>query len=77
MRFEESLSTFSPRLVKVLYQKRHILAHNEGIVDQSYLTKSGDTSYKAGQRIVVAGHDVQTLLDFLVKLEVGLQDACN
>ncbi|MFT7116092.1 MAG: Zn finger protein HypA/HybF involved in hydrogenase expression, partial [Rhodoferax sp.] len=63
--------------LKVLYQKRHILAHNEGIVDQQYLVKSGDTIYKNGQRIVVAPRDVQALLGHLGRLGAGLKTACD
>jgi uncharacterized Zn finger protein (UPF0148 family) len=63
--------------LKVLYQKRHILAHNEGIVDSQYLAKSGDTAYKDGQRIVVGVHDVEALLDYLDRLGAGLQKACD
>src|SRR5438270_5371395 len=36
-----------------LFQQRHLLAHCEGIVDQDYIIKSGDTTYAVGQRIVI------------------------
>ena len=39
--------------LNILYQKRHLLAHNEGMVDESYIKKSGDQFYKVGQKIVV------------------------
>jgi len=63
--------------LKVLYQKRHILAHNEGIVDAQYLAKSGDTSYKEGQRIVISGRDIRVFLDYLDRLGTGLKEACD
>lgn len=65
------------RSLKLLYQKRHILVHNEGIVDQKYIDKSGDSSYKIGQRIVVSKRDIEALLFSLEKLGNGLSDACN
>lgn len=37
-----------------LFQKRHLIAHRNGIVDQEYLAKSGDTSYSIAQRLVVS-----------------------
>lgn len=35
------------------FQQRHLLAHRQGLVDQDYITRSGDTRYKVDQRIVV------------------------
>ncbi|MDQ5986157.1 MAG: hypothetical protein CSYNP_01876 [Syntrophus sp. SKADARSKE-3] len=63
--------------LKILYQKRHILAHNEGIIDQRYIDKSGDFTYKPGQRLVVSKGDIELLLSLLEKLGVGLGDACG
>ena len=33
------------------FQRRHLFDHQVGIVDQKYIDKSGDESYKVGQRI--------------------------
>ena len=54
--------------MKVMFQKRHLLEHNNGMVDQKYIDKSGDTSYNFGQRIVVKEKDAYTLLDIIRKL---------
>lgn len=62
--------------LNILYQKRHLLAHNEGIVDAQYIKKSVDSSYKVGQRIVVSGKDIGELLNYLDKLGSGLKAAC-
>lgn len=51
-----------------LFQKRHLLAHTEGIVDQKYLDKTNDNSYKVGQRIVIKENDVFELITLLEKL---------
>lgn len=48
-----------------LFQKRHLLSHTEGIVDQKYIEKSGDKTYKVGQRIVVKEGDVLTLIKLI------------
>lgn len=61
--------------LKVLYQKRHILAHNDGLVDAKYIKKSGDGTYKEGQRIVVSERDIGELLVYLDKLGSALKDA--
>ena len=54
--------------LNLLFQKRHLLAHTEGIVDQKYLDKSGDNSYKFGQRIVIKERDVNELINLINKL---------
>jgi uncharacterized Zn finger protein (UPF0148 family) len=54
--------------LNLLFQKRHLLAHTEGIVDQKYLEKTNDTSYKVGQRIVIKEKDVLELIILVKKL---------
>lgn len=54
--------------LKVLFQKRHLLAHCEGIVDDKYISKSGDLNYKPGQRIVVKESDVLRLVGLIKKI---------
>ncbi|MDH4162534.1 MAG: hypothetical protein OEW15_07570 [Nitrospirota bacterium] len=63
--------------LNILYQKRHILAHNEGIVDSRYLEKSGDVAYKEGQRIVVSETDIDILVSTLDKLSKGIKEMCD
>lgn len=63
--------------LKILYQKRHILAHNDGLVDAQYIKKSGDNMYKDGQRIVVSERDIRELLTYLDKLGGALKAACR
>jgi len=54
--------------LKLLFQKRHILAHGDGIVDQRYISESGDTSYKAGQRIAVTAAEVDDIVAGISRL---------
>jgi len=63
--------------LNLLYQKRHILAHNEGIVDAKYINNSANSSYKEGQRIVVSDKDIEVLLNCLEKLGDGLKESCE
>lgn len=63
--------------LSILYQKRHLLAHNEGIVDERYIEKSGDSTYKPGQRIVVREHDIEFLVTALKKLSEGIEQGCQ
>lgn len=55
------------------FQQRHLLAHTQGIVDQDYLSKSGDTRYHLGQRIVVRAPMVQDTLHVIERLVTGLK----
>ena len=59
--------------MNLLFQRRHLLEHNTGMVDNMYLQKSGDTSYVAGQRLVVREADAYELLSIIKKLAAGLK----
>lgn len=63
--------------LNILYQKRHLLAHNEGIIDSKYIEKSGDNAYKEGQRIVVSDKDIELLVSSLEKLSEGISKGCG
>lgn len=54
--------------LKVMFQRRHILEHNNGMIDQKYIDNSNDSSYSLGQRVVVKEADAYALLDILMKL---------
>lgn len=53
------------------FQQRHLLAHQQGVVDADYVARCGDTSYAEGQRLVLNEVDA---LDF-VSLVEALGDA--
>lgn len=75
--FDAWLSTDEISTLNTLYQKRHLLAHNEGIVDSKYIQKSGDATYKEGQRIVVSGRDIESLVNILDKLGKAIATECT
>jgi len=60
----------SSQLTKLneLFQKRHLLSHTEGIVDQKYIDKTNEETYKVGQRIVIKEKDVLELLELVKKI---------
>lgn len=58
--------------MNLFFQKRHLLEHNNGLVDQKYIDKSGDHSYGVGQRLVVREADSNELLCIIRKLGKGL-----
>ena len=51
-----------------LFQQRHLLVHKEGIVDQDYIDRTGDTGYSLGQRVIVREQTVLALADIVTKL---------
>ncbi|EIM63787.1 hypothetical protein [Desulfobacter postgatei] len=75
--FDAWLSNEEIKSLNTLYQKRHLLAHNEGIVDSKYIQKSSDTTYKEGQRIVVSGRDIESLVTILDKLGKAIESECT
>jgi len=54
------------------FQQRHLLAHRQGLVDQDYISKSGDTRYKMDQRIVVRRDAVLEAVELIEKLIAGM-----
>lgn len=71
--YDEWLSSKELQQMNLLFQKRHILEHNGGIVDERYLKQSGDTSYVLGQHLVVRKEDAMDLLNIIKKLSTGLK----
>jgi hypothetical protein len=51
--------------LNILYQRRHLLQHTQGIVDEKYITKSFDSKYKLGQRVVVKEKDAIELVNYI------------
>jgi uncharacterized Zn finger protein (UPF0148 family) len=50
------------------FHRRHLLAHKDGIVDEQYIQRSGDTKYAVGQRVVVRPEHVTELVKLVRKL---------
>lgn len=55
-----------------LVQARHVLAHQDGIIDADYVAKSGDRRYAVGQRLVVTPAAVRRLANLTGKLTAAL-----
>ncbi len=77
-KYSDWLSADELNSMKVMFQKRHLLEHNNGMVDQRYIDKSHDTNYSVGQRIIVKEADafglmriIRKLGNELIKLQVG------
>ena len=71
-KYENWLTEKELRYMEIMFQRRHLLEHNAGIVDEKYLNKTRDSSYLAGQRIVVQKADVLGLLEIIRTLGSGI-----
>lgn len=50
------------------FQKRHLLAHSMGVIDQKYLNRSGDAQAVKGRKVKITAHDVRELLPVIATL---------
>lgn len=53
------------------FQKRHLIAHRMGVVDQSYITKTGDPYAVVGRKIAITDADVRASLHAVKKIATG------
>ena len=60
--------------LRVYFQQRHILAHQQGIVDQDYIDRSGDKTYAVGQRLLIQETAVREFADLIEELSQRLTD---
>lgn len=58
--------------MSILFQQRHLIEHNNGLIDERYIQNSNDNSYKIGQRVIVKNSDALRLLGYIRKLTAGL-----
>jgi hypothetical protein len=71
------------RAIVVAFQKRHLVAHRAGVIDEQYIAQSGDTSAEAGRKIRVDQAEVRNLLALLSQIGTafgqafGAQDAAG
>ena len=71
--YDEWLSTNELEQMNTLFQRRHLIDHNNGIVDQKYIDKSNDITYVVGQRLVIKIEDAYKFIYLIKKLCTGLQ----
>jgi hypothetical protein len=69
---DEGISNEEWRVANISFQKRHLLAHKMGIIDEEYVRRSGDTIAIIGRKIVITSEDVLNLIPTIEKLAVFL-----
>lgn len=75
-RYEERLDDNELQTLQKYFQQRHLLAHRQGLVDTDYLNKTGDTTYREGQRVVIKRSAVLNCLDLIEKLASAIMLQC-
>ena len=50
------------------FQKRHLLEHKSGVVDEEYLDKANDYSARLGRKISLTAHEVEELINIVRNL---------
>lgn len=76
-RYDEHLSTAELATLGRYFQQRHLMAHRDGLVDAEYVSKSADTSYREGQRLVIQDAGVRECVDLVEKLGSALRADCQ
>lgn len=59
--------------MNILFQQRHLIEHNSGLIDERYIQNSNDQSYRIGQRVIIKNSDALRLLKIVGKLTSGLR----
>ena len=55
-----------------LFQKRHLIAHKMGVVDQDYIKRSGDSGASAGRKVSLDAGEVRGCIETVRRLAEGL-----
>ncbi len=66
--YEDLLTSAEMADLALYFQQRHLLEHQEGIVDQDYIAKSGDLAYAIGQKLVIKEAAVERLAHLVQEL---------
>lgn len=70
--YQMHLDTADLAILGRQFQQRHLLAHREGLVDADYIIRTGDRTYREGQRLVIREAGVRECLRLIEKLSTGL-----
>jgi hypothetical protein len=61
-------------LIKRMIQRRHIIIHNGGVVDQDYLDLSGDNQVQLGERIGIRSNETKRFIEIIRTMAENLMD---
>ncbi|WP_435608067.1 hypothetical protein [Pseudomonas knackmussii] len=72
--YDKHLTAVELEQLTMVFQQRHLLAHTQGVVDDDYIRKTGDTRYKSGQRLVIKREAVAEALTLVEQLTHGIRE---
>ncbi|KPX59208.1 hypothetical protein LCH33_000041 [Pseudomonas amygdali] len=75
--YVQLLEAASMTQLHIYYQQRHLLAHQQGIIDSDYVTRSCDTTYEVGQRLLIKESDALKFADLVERLGAALIARCS
>jgi hypothetical protein len=62
------------RAIVTGFQKRHLVAHRAGVIDEQYIAATGDTHAEVSRKIRIEVKEVRLLLDLLARLASAFND---
>jgi hypothetical protein len=71
---KRAVPTTEVPFIKKMIQRRHILIHNGGIVDQDYLDLSGDDAVRLNERIEIHSNEVKRFTENIRRMAENLLD---
>lgn len=71
---ERVVPASEPPFIRKMVQRRHILMHNGGIVDQEYLDHSGDASVQLNERISISSGEAKRFMENIRTMAANLLD---
>lgn len=72
--FADALDTKSWDFICRMFQKRHLLSHKMGVIDDEYVQKANDSTAIAGRKVAVSRDEVQACLALVQKMGDRLYD---
>lgn len=67
-RLENEIDNEEWESANISFQKRHLLTHTMGIIDDEYVRRSGDSSVIVGRKVIVTADEVLKLIPTIEKL---------
>mgnify|MGYP001405886212 CR=1 FL=1 len=59
------------------FQKRHLIAHKMGVIDEDYIARSGDPDAILGRRVMINADEVWRLIEIVRRLARGFVTAAS
>ena len=69
---DAGISAAEWREVTASFQKRHLIAHKLGVVDQDYINKTGDRRAVVGRKVAIGASEVRRMVSLIRRLATSL-----